>query len=148
MLLFETTTDPALRRVYATIDYAANHAMVEICDIALNAYHDIWGRSACEKPACLRTYERQTIALNEIDAMNSGILRYHTSWRYSDYGQDFRYEIVEWPLDGQFTVQILESGDYVFVRDFDTLTDAIAYVEGNVDDAVVLTHTQRSVSHG
>ena len=148
MLLFETATDPALRRVYATIDYAANHAMVEICDIALNAYDDIWGRSACEKRACLRTYESQTIALNEIDAMHSGILRYQTPWRCSDYGQDFRYEISEWPLDGQFTVQILESGEYVFVRDFDTLTDAIAYVEGNVDDAVVLTHTQRSVSHG
>ena len=76
MLLFETTTDPALRRVYAMIDYAANHAAVEICDIALDAYNETWGRIACEKPACLRSYERQSVAQHQLAKLLDGILRH------------------------------------------------------------------------
>ena len=69
IVLFETTIDPGLRRVYAAIDYAANQAMVEIAERALDAYPRIWGRRACEKPLYLRAYERQNEARHCIDLL-------------------------------------------------------------------------------
>lgn len=133
MLLYETTIDPALRRVYALIDYAANEATVEICDIALDAYNDIWGRSACEKPACLRSYELQSVAMHQIDMLRDGILRNKTPWRLTDFGQKYRGEVVELPLDGQFMALRrdgrYDDGGVEVLAYFDTLTAAAAFVD-------------------
>ena len=133
MFLFETTLDPAVRRVYAMIDYAANHAAVEICDIALDAYNDIWGRIACEKPACLRSYERQSVAQHQLAKLLDGILRHKTPWRLTDFGQKYRGEVLELPLDGQF-IALRSDGKYddggvEVLAYFDTLTAATEFVD-------------------
>ena len=131
-MLFETTIDPGLRRVYAAIDYAANQAMVEIAELALDAYPRIWGRRACEKPLYLRAYERQNEVRHCIDLLMSGVLRHRTPWRFTDSSQAYRFEIMELPLDGLFIARRVEGDDHdgraTVLEFFDTLRRAIDFV--------------------
>jgi hypothetical protein len=151
-MLFETTTDPGLRRVYAAIDYAALQAQVEIADMALNAYQDIWGCGAGEKPTYLRTWERRFAAQHEVERFFGGFLRYQTDWRFSDDGQEYRCEVMELPLDGLFIALRCaggyQDGNAEVLGYFDTLTAATAFAEGYADDAGATRPLQGALCHG
>lgn len=150
--VFETTIGPALRRIYASIDYAANQALVEISHLALNAYSNIWGRSAFEKPAYLRGWERQSVAQHKFERFFDGFLRYQTDFQCVDAGQEYRREVMELPLDTLFIAQWCadghRDGNAEVLALFDTLPAAIAFVDRYAQGDIAPRLLQGALSNG
>lgn len=152
MLLFETTKDPSLRRVYATIDYWAHEAQIETLDMAMGAYVAIWGHSADEKSAFLQSWDRRWQAHQTLERFTAGFFRYKTPWRYTDDGAKYCCEVMELPLDGLFIALRCDGGDHDGNADvlayFHSLAKAIAFVDRFPGPHIAACQLQQSLSHG
>ena len=111
LVLFETTNDPSLRWVYAVIDHAAYQALAEIAELSMRAYSEIWARGACEKPAFLRSWKHHAEVQQQIERFFGGFLRYRADWRYADDGFEYRYEVLELPVDSLLIALRCEGGN-------------------------------------